>query len=217
MKSLLKWLAETLKMGSKVFAFLIAMNTITCYEIKAMDVMSDVVLFNADSQGILRKATTAIPPDNFKIARETAIRLLAVRDRMGGGAGLAAPQIGLSQPVFIYTPDRTTANLRVVINPVYQPIGNTKVCGEEACFSVPLHMTKLTRWERILVTYQNLKGDIVRDELDGFAAKVFQHEMDHLSGILTIDHSDAEIQTFPSQEAFESYMQKVRLEDSKRY
>jgi peptide deformylase len=204
-------------MGSKIFSFLIILNTMACYEVKSTGAMNHIVVYNADPNGILRKATTTITKDNWEAAKETALKLLAVREKIGGGAGLAAPQIGIAQPVFIYTPDRTTANLRVVINPSYEPLGSVKVTGKEACFSVPLHMTKLARWEKIKVRYQNLEGDSVEEVLEGFAAKVFQHEMDHLNATLTIDHPEAEIQTFPTQEAFEAYMQKVRLEDSKRY
>lgn len=177
-----------------------------------------IVTFNEDAKNILRKPTAAITKENWSLAIASAEKLLHVRETvLKGGAGLAAPQIGINHPIFIYTPDRTTENLRVVINPSFEPIGERTVEGFEACYSVPLHCTKIKRWEKIKVRYQNLEGDILEDTLDGFAAKVFQHEMDHLKGKLTIDHETAEIIRFTDPHAFQEHMKQIHLEDAKGY
>ncbi len=171
-----------------------------------------------DPKLILCELTHAIPMDKWACTKATVQKLLKVRESvLKGGAGLAAPQIGVSHPIFIYTPDRTTESLKIVINPSFEPIGNTIIEGYEACFSVPLRCVKIKRWEKIKVTYQNREGETVEDVLDGFAAKVFQHEMDHLIGKLTIDHEEAEVLTFTNAEAFQGHMQQIHLEDSKRY
>lgn len=184
---------------------------------KVKEDMVSLVIYSKDPQNILHTPAEPFPLSDLNLAKETAQKLLAMREQIGGGAGLAAPQIGINHPIFIYTPDRTTVNLRVVINPSYRPIGETQVWGEEACFSVPLHMTTLPRYEKIKVSYTDLEGNPVEEVLDGFAAKVFQHEMDHLQGILTIDHEEAKVQAFQTEEDFQNHMNKVRQGDAKRY
>jgi peptide deformylase len=177
-------------------------------------------IITCDEEGgeILRIPCPPISLEDWHLAKETAEKLLYAREHiLGGGAGLAAPQIGINLPVFIYTPDRTAESLRVVINPSYEPVGEVQVEGYEACFSVPLRCTKLKRWERIKVSYQDLAGHRVEEILDGFAAKVFQHEMDHVNGQLTIDHETANVQTFANPESFMDFMKHIHDEDSKRY
>lgn len=68
-----------------------------------------------------------------------------------------------------------------------------------------------------MVKYQNLDGEIIEQIVDGFEAKVFQHEMDHLKGQLTIDHKDVDVLTFATPEEFQEHMQQVHLKDAKRY
>ncbi len=177
-----------------------------------------IVTCDSDPTNILRQPTHPIKMDEWDFAKATVQKLLDVREKiLKGGAGLAAPQIGINHPIFIYTPDRTTESLRIVINPTFEPIGDATIEGSEACFSEPLRCTKIKRWEKIKVTYQNREGERVEDVLDGFAAKVFQHEMDHLNGILTIDHAKAEVLTFTNAQSFQEHMQQIHLEDSKRY
>jgi peptide deformylase len=177
-----------------------------------------IVTCDRDPTNILRKPTEPIKTVDWDLTKPTVQKLLDVREKvLGGGAGLAAPQIGINHPIFIYTADRTTEGLKVVINPTFEPVGEATVEGYEACFSEPLRCTKLKRWERIMVTYQNQEGDVIEDVLDGFAAKVFQHEMDHLKGMLTIDHEKAEVQTFTDAQAFQEHMRQIHLEDATRY
>ena len=177
-----------------------------------------IITCDEHESACLRVPSPRIKPENWDLAISTAEKLLYVRNIvLKGGAGLAAPQIGINLPVFIYTPDRTTENLRVVINPHFEPIGSDKFESYEACFSVPLRCTKIKRWEKIQATYQDLDGDSISELLDGFAAKVFQHEMDHVRGALTIDHESAEVITFSDQKDFNEYMSNVVKEDAKRY
>lgn len=177
-----------------------------------------IVTCDEDPQKVLRTPTKPLSPSEGALARFIGEELINYRKNvLGGGAGLAAPQIGIDRSVFIFTSDRTDANLKVVINPTYKPVGNTLVKGEEACFSVPLKCTEVERWEKIEVSYQDLEGMVVNTILDGFAAKAFQHETDHLNGKLTIDHETAHTLSFPNAEAFENHMKKIREQDSKCY
>lgn len=166
----------------------------------------------------LRHSTSFLAEENWELAHSTIQKLHAIRNNiLKGGAGLAAPQIGIQLPIFIYTPNRGTESIINVINPSFEPVGSLTVEGYEACFSVPLRCTKLKRWKRIQCRYQDLSTQWHVVELEDFAAKVFQHEMDHLKGKLTIDHPSADTITFSDAEAFEDYMQNVHLEDSKTY
>ncbi len=178
----------------------------------------EIVTCDGDLTHVLRTPTSFIEETDWACVEPAVQKLLYVRDKvLGGGAGLAAPQIGMSLPIFIYTPDRTTAGLRIVINPSMEPVGTSFVRGEEACFSVPLRCTHIDRWEKIKVRYQGVNCQWIEDVLEGFEAKVFQHEMDHLNGKLTLDHASAEIMTFTEACLFEEHMKQIHLEDSKTY
>lgn len=164
----------------------------------------------------LQGATLSEP--EWDLAQLIAEKLIQTREvLLRGGAGLAAPQIGINRSVFIFSPDRTKEMPKVVINPVLEPVGRHLVDGEEACFSIPLKYTKIKRWRTVKARYQDIRGNIVEEILDGFAAKVFQHEMDHLKGRLTMDYETAYVLTFSDPETFIEYMQQVHLEDSKSY
>lgn len=178
----------------------------------------EIVTCDEEAGTVLRMPTTPIKAEDWDIVRTTADKLLYIRNEvLKGGAGLAAPQIGLNLPIFLYTPDRTTANLRVVINPSFEAIGDEFIEGAEACFSEPLRCVTLRRWKRIKVRYQTLDQNWVETILEDFAAKVFQHEMDHIQGHLTMDHPDAHVLSFTDPKAFEEHMKQVHQEDAKTY
>jgi peptide deformylase len=171
-----------------------------------------------DEKNILRTPSPPFPKEEWDKVTRTAQQLIKTRHEiLKGGAGLAAPQIGINHPVFIYSPNRTLESVEVVINPSFEPLDDEKICGYEACFSVPLHCTKLHRWRKIKVKYLSLEGKEIEAILTDFEAKVFQHEMDHLKGILTIDHLEADIHTFTDSESFTSFMKTVHQEDAKTY
>ena len=178
----------------------------------------EIVTCEGDPRNVLRKPTPFITEKEWHLVFPAVQKLLEVREKiLKGGAGLAAPQIGISLPIFIYTPDRTTENLRTVINPAFEPASPARVQGSEACYSVPLRCTNLKRWEKIKVRYQNLDRHWIEEVVEGFEAKVFQHEMDHLQGKLTIDHETAEVTPFTDAHAFQEHMKQVHLEDSETY
>ncbi len=123
---------------------------------------------------------------------------------------------------FIFSVDRDPNNLEGVINPYFVPCGATKIEGWEGCFSVMLSngtwkLAKIPRYETIRVQYLNPNGEKIEKVLEGFAAKVFQHEYDHLQGVENIDREDAVIMDFASKEEMMSFMQEVKKEDALRY
>lgn len=105
-------------------------------------------------------------------------------------AGMAANQWGIKKRVFIYSPAGSEASREVMINPSYVPYLRpgektpTMVAAHEGCFSVPLTTGVVNRFETIMATYYTPKGKKVECILEGFEARVFQHETDHLNGKL---------------------------------
>lgn len=105
------------------------------------------------------------------------------------GVGLAAPQIGVHQRVIVIDiagSDEPPA-LIAAINPVIvHAEGDT--FEEEGCLSVPKYAANVRRHAKIVVKGLNIDGDEVTWRADGLLAVAFQHEIDHLDGILFIDH-----------------------------
>lgn len=139
-------------------------------------------------------------------------------------AGLAAPQIGISEPVFIFSWDRTPEHRQVAYKPSFTPLSETKKMGWEGCLSVllektgPYKIAKVPRHESIRVTFYNEEGNLIQQDLIGFAARVFQHEYDHLQGTICVNHSEAEeTKTFDTEKELDDFMQAVKKENSIEY
>ncbi len=108
------------------------------------------------------------------------------------GAGLAAPQIGVNLQLVIFGstarnpryPDRPLVPPTVLINPVITPLGAEEEEDWEGCLSVPGLRGVVPRWSRIRYTGFDEKGLAIDRTVDGFHARVVQHECDHLIGKL---------------------------------
>jgi peptide deformylase len=107
------------------------------------------------------------------------------------GAGLAAPQIGISQRVVIFSvesnpryPEVEPVPTTVLINPVLTPMGDEIEEGWEGCLSVPGLRGLVTRYNNLRYTGFDQHGKPIDRTVSGFHARVVQHECDHLDGIL---------------------------------
>lgn len=108
------------------------------------------------------------------------------------GAGLAAPQIGVNLQLVIFGsnqtnpryPDRPLVPKTVLINPVITPIGKDEEQDWEGCLSVPGLRGMVPRWAHIRYTGFDEMGNLIDRTVDGFHARVVQHECDHLIGKL---------------------------------
>lgn len=113
------------------------------------------------------------------------------------GIGLAAPQIGIEQAVTVIDISRTEEKKKIktepitLINPVIKDFQG-EITMEEGCLSIPYLRGEVTRPEKVFVEYQDLDLNKHYIELKGFIARVAQHEIDHLNGILFIDLMDKE-------------------------
>jgi len=112
--------------------------------------------------------------------------------RAANGAGLAAPQIGVDLQVVIFGsdernpryPDRPLVPRTVLVNPTITPLGDDQESDWEGCLSVPGLRGVVPRWARIRYTGWDAFGDPLDRTVDGFHARVVQHECDHLWGKL---------------------------------
>ena len=112
--------------------------------------------------------------------------------RVANGAGLAAPQIGVDLQVVIFGtgertpryPDAPPIPRTVLINPVITPMGVEEALDWEGCLSVPGLRAEVPRWAQLRYTGFDQFGDAIDRTVDGFHARVVQHECDHLIGKL---------------------------------
>lgn len=110
------------------------------------------------------------------------------------GVGIAAPQVYVSKRVIIVAsrsnpryPDAPEMDAVVMVNPEILEKSIETVLGEEGCLSVPNERGQVTRAETIKVQYFTLQGELVETVFQGFPARIVQHEIDHLNGILFVD------------------------------
>lgn len=119
-------------------------------------------------------------------------RLQALVERMyelmeaGEGVGLAASQLGINQRLFVYNPTGRPDDKRALINPVLRDLHGS-VEGEEGCLSLPGIRVQVRRSQRGRLTAQDVEGRAVELPLEDLPARVCQHEIDHLNGVLIID------------------------------
>jgi len=112
--------------------------------------------------------------------------------RSVNGAGLAAPQIGVDLQLVIFGtdalnpryPDAPLVPRTVLLNPVITPLSSSQEDGWEGCLSVPGLRGVVPRWSNIRYTGFDQYGDAIDRTVDGFHARVVQHECDHLMGKL---------------------------------
>ena len=100
------------------------------------------------------------------------------------GAGLAAPQIGVPLRVCVVKGDDN--QIWALVNPEIVKHDGVQV-GDEGCLSYPGWVGEVARYETVVVKGRNRRGKEVRIKSSGFTARAFQHELDHLDGILVID------------------------------
>jgi peptide deformylase len=118
--------------------------------------------------------------------RDKAIRMIKTMIA-NQGAGLAAPQVGIPQSFFVV--QQGLMDHQIIINPQWtKSEDSVAYMAEEGCLSFPGLFIEVERFDKIDVQYQYVDGKLYTVTLDGFAAHVFQHESDHLLGVVMIDH-----------------------------
>lgn len=110
------------------------------------------------------------------------------------GVGIAAPQVYISKRVIIVAsrpnpryPDAPEMDAITMVNPEIIEQSIQTVLGEEGCLSVPNQRGQVARAEQITVQFLSLKGEKIIQTFHGFPARIVQHEIDHLNGVLFVE------------------------------
>jgi peptide deformylase len=106
------------------------------------------------------------------------------------GVGLAATQVGVLRRLFVFEPDEDGP--RVIVNPVIVEQGGETEPDDEGCLSLQGVRVPVERATKLVLEGKDENGADVRYELEGYGARVAQHEFDHLDGVLIIDRTDDE-------------------------
>jgi peptide deformylase len=143
------------------------------------------------------------------------------------GVGLAATQVNINKKIaLIYIPesasllreDVRTYPMHTIINPEYIGIEEgSKVSDFEGCYSVKSVYGKVPRYQTIKVKYQNITGETIEETVSGFYARVLQHEIDHLNGLLITDRLTPDCQQGTFEEMLEIRREELPLDKRKQF
>jgi peptide deformylase len=106
------------------------------------------------------------------------------------GVGLAATQVGVLRRLFVFEPDEEGP--RAIVNPVVVERADETTTDEEGCLSLQGVRVPVERSVKVTLEGKDPNGEDVRFDLDEYGARVVQHELDHLDGVLIIDRTDDE-------------------------
>lgn len=153
------------------------------------------------------KAIEEITPEIIQLVHDMIAAMVEYN-----GVGLAAPQVGKLLRIYVFRDEWLNENgqyelghPQVVINPVLTSPSKDTETMLEGCLSLPNLHVKVTRPKKIHISYQNLKGEIIEQELEGFLARVNMHENDHLNGVLHIDRAEPK-----DRKTIEAGLQKLK-------
>lgn len=134
---------------------------------------------------ILRRAAQPLErvDDEVRAVVEQMFTLMHRHD----GVGLAAPQVGLPWRLFVANPTQDPDNDRAFINPIITPLDTSTGPHDEGCLSLPEIRAQITRPLAVRIEALDQHGEPVTMEDADFAARVWQHETDHLDGVLILD------------------------------
>jgi peptide deformylase len=117
--------------------------------------------------------------------RELAFRMIELM-REARGVGLAAPQVGRNLRLFVINPTGQPEDVRIYVNPELVDLGDQEE-GEEGCLSIPDLHINVMRSKNARIRAHDLEGRQFEEAASGYIPRIWQHETDHLNGILLID------------------------------
>lgn len=160
------------------------------------EVMRILTIEDEADLAVLRSTSTNfniadLSSPEYTLLAEKMVRTLESTD---GGVGLAAPQVGLNRRVVaVQRVDKEGEPIEVYANIAIEEMRGEKVPGPEGCLSVPDLRGDVPRYQDITIRYTDINSGRldqpreIREDVSGFAAVIFQHEVDHLDGVLYID------------------------------
>jgi len=148
---------------------------------------------------ILRRK--ARPVTKFNNELQTLIDDMIATMREAPGVGLAAPQVSVSERVIVVEyaepeeveegqePKEVEPKLYVMVNPEIVKASPETVVGVEGCLSIPALVGEVERAQEIRIKGFNRRGQPMKLKVDGWLARIFQHEIDHINGVLFTDRA----------------------------
>jgi peptide deformylase len=157
--------------------------------IKPMKLM---VIENKNDSLFLRQEARKVSRNsmNSPLMETLKSRMLAtVKDTLNPGVGISAPQVGVGiQAIYVQRFDKPNEPFEFYFNPKIELLGDSINSGLEGCLSVPGYRGRVDRVHNIKIAYTDSIGNKKKEKISGFTAVIFQHEIDHLNGILFFDH-----------------------------
>ncbi|MEQ1637069.1 MAG: peptide deformylase [Methylococcales bacterium] len=142
---------------------------------------------------VLRQSAQDIPSTDSATVRTLMDDMLCTLNE-SGGVGLAAPQIYESVRMIIVAsrptpryPNAPDMPATIMINPEFTKLSEAMEKGWEGCLSIPGIRALIPRYQNIGITYTDITGLTQQTEIQGFVARIFQHELDHLDGLVYLD------------------------------
>jgi len=128
-----------------------------------------------------------------------------------GGVGLAAPQFGINEQLFVYVAvdpdaeDQDEAEIKVLVNPALEPVSGELVYDWEGCLSVPELRGLVPRHPAVRVHAEDRHGQPLHYHAEGYEARIVQHEYDHLNGMIFLDRM-RDLRSLSFREEWEEFM-----------
>ena len=152
-----------------------------------------VAVMPADS-AILRASSTDLGPKELASAQLQTLLAKMYRtltDPSQDGVGIAAPQVGINRRiVMVMRYDKPGKPIEPYLNIQIDSLLGAPVPGPEGCLSVPPYRGVVKRAPKVQISYLQADGTPVTEQVEGYSAIIFQHECDHLDGILYTDRAD---------------------------
>jgi peptide deformylase len=174
---------------------------------------------------VLRERAAEVSPEELRGDEvQRLIDDLIETRREAGGAGLAAPQIAVSKRIAVVEVDEATRRrypykppvpLTVIVNPEIEPLSDETLLINEGCLSVPGLRGDVPRRTAIRVKFFDRNGARCEQVVEGLTAGTFQHEVDHLDGVLFLDRADP--RSLATWEEFERHGMAAFLERIRPY
>jgi peptide deformylase len=161
---------------------------------------------------VLRQRAAEVDVEELRTAEvQQLIDDLVETRRAAGGAGLAAPQVSVGKRIAVIEVDASTrygykpmVPLTVIVNPELEPVSDETLLINEACLSVPDLRGDVERMLEVRVSYLDRHGERRSSVARGLTAGTFQHEVDHLDGVLFLDRV-TDPTSFTTWEQFERH------------
>lgn len=157
---------------------------------EAADTMRILTIESEADLEVLRSSSVDFSTADLATAEysKLADKMVKTLENTDGGVGIAAPQVGINRRVVaVQRVDKGGEPIEVYANIVIEQMRGALEPGPEGCLSVPDRRGDVLRYQDISIRYTDVSGKMVREDVSGFAAVIFQHETDHLDGVLYID------------------------------